>query len=320
MTAPDAAIGGDRGPGETHDLEGEGEAVTVCTLTRDRTAHLVEQVEGLLRSRRRPAVHVVAVMGGEDPRTALPATPWQTRFVSVAAPPGTGLPLARARNVAMEAAPTERVVMLDVDCIPSPDLVAAHDEALRRFDGIVMGEVAYLPPQPVAMAGPDPLAGVGSAHPSRPAPPPDGQLRTTADWQRFWSLSFGIRRRTWQRIGGFDPGYVGYGGEDTDFALRALRAGVPFAWLGGARADHQHHDVHDPPVQHLASIVVNAHRFRRRWGTWPMEGWLGTFRDLGLVDWDPLGERLDVVREPTLNELDATRQPTPTPVGAARRP
>nr|WP_246046228.1 galactosyltransferase-related protein [Rarobacter faecitabidus] len=31
-------------------------------------------------------------------------------------------------------------------------------------------------------------------------------------------MTFALSSATWQRIGGFDEGYCGYGGEDTDFA------------------------------------------------------------------------------------------------------
>ncbi|MBY5161334.1 glycosyltransferase family 2 protein [Salsipaludibacter albus] len=287
------------------------EGVTVCTLTRDRTSHLVNQVHGLRASHRAPAAHVVAVMGGEDPRPHVPATPWETRFVRVPTSRHE-LPLARARNVAARAADTEALVMLDVDCIPSPGLVGAYARALGRFDGIVMGEVRYLPPGDVDVAGlrDDP----GRAHPSRPRPPAADVLRTTDDWHLFWSLSFGVRRSTLlDHLDGFDVGYVGYGAEDTDFALRAHRAGVPFAWLGGARAHHQYHPTFDPPVQHLASIVVNAHRFHDRWGRWPMEGWLRAFAARGLVDWDPQRGRLQVVRAPDEGDLASARQDTAVP-------
>jgi GT2 family glycosyltransferase len=109
----------------------------------------------------------------------------------------------------------------------------------------------------------------------------------------FWSLAFAVTPATHARIGGFDPGYEGYGAEDTDYAFRARAAGVPLTWVGGAWAHHQHHPVSHPPVEHLADIVRNARRFRWRWGRWPMEGWLAAFARDGLVAWDPDGTRLE---------------------------
>jgi hypothetical protein len=39
-------------------------------------------------------------------------------------------------------------------------------------------------------------------------------------------------------------------------------------------------------VQHLTSILRNARIFHQRWGTWPMEGWLSAFEELGLIKRD----------------------------------
>lgn len=297
--------------------------VTVCTLTRDRTRHLVNQVRGLLASDRRPAAHVVAVMEGEDPRPALPASPWETIVVDVEG--GGELPLARARNVAARAAPTDGVILLDVDCIPSATLVASYADALDHFDGILMGGLRYLPPDWEARVGPSPwsdeaLHAVGERHPTRPEPPPPGELAGTDAYELFWSLSFAVRRDTLRdRIGGFDEAYGGYGGEDTDLALRARAAGVPLAWVGDAWAFHQHHDTYDPPLQHLASILPNARRFRDVWGRWPMEGWLRRFAEAGLVRWDPDGDTLELVRRPSEEELAAAHRATAVPDGDASR-
>jgi GT2 family glycosyltransferase len=99
----------------------------------------------------------------------------------------------------------------------------------------------------------------------------------------FWSLSFALTARTWHETGGFCEDYTGYGGEDTDFALTAAARGVGLWWVGGAPAYHQHHPVSRPPVEHLDDILRNGALFRKRWGTWPMEGWLRGFAERGLV-------------------------------------
>lgn len=298
--------------------------VTVCTLTRDRTGHLVNQVRGLLGSTRPPAEHVVAVMGGEDPRPMVPRTPWPTRFIDIDG--GGDLPLARARNAAVGAADTDGVVLLDVDCIPSRTLIASYADALDRFDGILMGGVRYLPPGWASgTPGDGPiddafLHRTGERHPSRPEPPREAVTRRTDRYELFWSLSFAVRRRTMvDRIGGFDEGYGGYGAEDTDLALRAREAGVPLGWLGDAWAFHQHHDTYDPPVQHVASIVPNARRFHDVWGRWPMEGWLSRLADAGLVRWDPAGDTLELVRGPSEAELAAAHRATAVPREDANR-
>ena len=76
---------------------------------------------------------------------------------------------------------------------------------------------------------------------------------------------------------------MGYGGEDTDFGRTALAAGVGLGWVGAARAFHQHHPVSSPPVEHLDAILRNGRLYHRRWGRWPMTGWLEAFEEQGLV-------------------------------------
>ncbi len=39
-------------------------------------------------------------------------------------------------------------------------------------------------------------------------------------------------------------------------------------------------------MQHVAAILRNGAVFHRRWGWWPMTGWLEQFRAAGLVDYD----------------------------------
>ncbi len=130
-------------------------------------------------------------------------------------------------------------------------------------------------------------------HPARPAPPA-GAVERATDLRLFWSLSFAVDAATWTAVGGFDEGYEGYGGEDTDFGQRAAAAGVPMWWVGGATAYHQWHPVSSPPVEHLHDVVRNANRFHDTWGWFPMEGWLAAFEADGLAA--RLGDRWVVTR------------------------
>jgi hypothetical protein len=285
----------------------------VVTIVRDRTAHLVELVRGLERGTVAPSQLVVVVMGGEDPRPALPDVGFELR-TRWCAPVDDRLPLARARNLGVAEVDDDRVILLDVDCIPGAALVARYTAALADHDALLMGPVRYLDPGATAGGWDEAdLRARSRPHPSRPHPSrPDrtGDATVPTDhYERFWSLSFAVRRSTYRdRIGGFDEGMVGYGGEDTDLAFAARAAGVPLAWVPDAPAYHQHHVTHAPPLPHLRAIVANAHRFRQRWGEWPMGGWLAAFAERGLVAWDPAGAQLEVLREPTAAELDAARR------------
>ena len=273
----------------------------LITLVHGRHGHLRLQREGLRGSSRAADDYVVVVM--DDPRLALDddarladclgAGEPHARLLQVDRDRGH-LPLARARNAGAEEALSlgaELLIFLDVDCIPSPRLIERYQQAaLGRASALLCGPVGYLPPPPAGGYDLHDLAAAGArSHPARPVPGEQEMLEVT-DMRLFWSLSFAIGAESWRRTGGFCGDYRGYGGEDTDFAQLAARAGLRMFFVGGAWAYHQHHSSEDPPLEHLAEIVENANLFHRRWGWWPMEGWLSEFERRGLVRFDRAGE------------------------------
>ena len=313
------------------------ERVAVLVITGNRDAHLARVLQGLQRQSRRPDEVVVVFM--DQPDGQVPATDLTVTVGHVA---GAGhLPLAAARNRAAELATAEILVFLDVDCIPAQDTVeglaadvAAHPHAM------VMGTPRYLLPDwrertGLAEAGPEQTrpadgsteeaeaatAAKEAAAAEAGALPADEALRAASvthearaglpagdseDWHMVWTLVLAVRRSVLRAIGGLDEGYAGYGAEDTDLAFRARDAGLGLRFHP-AEVFHQHHGVHRPPLNHLEDILVNARRFRQVHGLWPMDGWLRQFAAAGLIDWDPDGERLELLRRPTEDELAAAR-------------
>ncbi|KRE54915.1 glycosyltransferase family 2 protein [Phycicoccus sp. Soil748] len=270
----------------------------VVTIARGRHEHLRGQAWGLRRQSRPADLHVVVSMGDPEvvtvAREVLPGV--HTSFMDAI---GADLPLASARNVgaavALEAG-ADRLVFLDVDCIPAEGTVARYDEVLqgvsaRPFPVVVCGEVAYLPPadHPADYRRPG-LCDLADPHPARPRLAPR-EVAEDGDVRLFWSLSFGVTADHWRRLGGFSEDYTGYGAEDTDFGQRLAAAGGSLVWTGGAAAYHQHHPTSSPPTQHLHSIVNNANVFRDIWGWFPMQGWLDGFAELGLARMDPSSGR-----------------------------
>ncbi|PKW26558.1 glycosyltransferase family 2 protein [Phycicoccus duodecadis] len=275
--------------------------VAVVTIAHGRHDHLRGQRWGLARQTRVPDLHVVVAMDDPGLTAVLADTPVAALEDHVVPVPVAGgrLPLARARNVGVAAAlerGAEVVVLLDVDCIPGPDLVARYTEVLAPrlgrhvgFPVVACGEVRYLDAPTTAVAEDArswAALDAGSApHRARPALPA-GAVQRSHDTRLFWSLCFAVTAQDWARIGGFDEGYVGYGAEDTDFGQRLEAAYGALLWLGGATAYHQDHGDGGLPVRHVRDIVENGARFAARWGWWPMRGWLDAFEDLGLVTVD----------------------------------
>ncbi len=264
----------------------------MVTIARGRHEHLRGQGWGLLHQTRPADLYVVVAMG--DPEVGAVARELHSDVLAVdSAPVGSDLPLAAARNAGARAAiegGADVLVFLDVDCIPAPTALARYVDVLSTAVGaapvVACGEVGYLPP----VGHPREYRALGLAerakpHPARPAPGPRTVL-VSDDTRIFWSLSFAVTGDDWRSLGGFDEAYVGYGAEDTDFGQRLAACHGHLLWVGGAAAYHQHHPTHDPPVQHLQSIVRNANVFHTRWGWFPMEGWLAEFAARGLAEHD----------------------------------
>jgi GT2 family glycosyltransferase len=274
--------------------------VAVVTLAHGRHAHLQAQILARAGGTRVPDIWVAAAMDDEllegVDRRQTSSSPPAARVEVVHLPRRHGhLPLAAARNAAAARAidlGADVLVFLDVDCLPSEGLVERYAQACRSAAAtpsgspppvVVSGAVHYLPPLAPGRTAydPDDLRR-SQPHPARPVAP-EHDLVQEDDLRLFWSLSFGLSSAHWVELGGFDETYVGYGGEDTDFAMRLGRRGGCLYWLGGATAYHQYHDVEDPPRRHLADIVRNSNLFHDKWGEFPMGGWLDAFATEGLI-------------------------------------
>ena len=202
--------------------------ISICTLAHGREDHLRNLVSGLNHSQRPPCELVVAVM--QDHRYDLPSTSFPVRQILLG---DKGICLAEARNTAAREARGDLLIFLDVDCIPAPRLVEDYAVAAAFNEGVLMGEVGYLP-KGATDRGIDyaVFERLAVKHADR-AGPPRGMVGKCGDYRCFWSLNFALHAATFRAIGGFDPRYVGYGGEDTDLAApscrRIYRCGGPRA-------------------------------------------------------------------------------------------
>mgnify|MGYP001169604735 CR=1 FL=1 len=275
--------------------------VSVCTLAHGRDEHLRNLVTGLSNSRRPPCELVIAVMQHQTYR--LPEASFPIRQIVLGS---DGIPLAAGRNRAAREARGDLLVFLDVDCIPHPTLIEDYAGVAQDHDGVLMGEVGYLPA--AATEGGIDYARferLAEKHSER-AGPPETRSAPCRDYRCFWSLNFAIGAADFERSGGFDECYDGYGGEDTDFGRAVQTAGLPIWWVRGAKAYHQYHPHHMPPVHHLESVIANAQRFQEKWGQPTMQHWLRAFTLMGLIERSGDGWR--VLRQPEEADFALTRQ------------
>ncbi len=288
--------------------------LSVLTLARGREAHLRNLVLGLTRQSAPPDELVIGVMQ-VAPYADLPHTEFPVRQIVIGG--GADVPLSRARNIAAKAAAGEKLVFLDVDCIPGPTCIADYAACLDAHEAVMMGEVAYLPAGAAAPGWTyDAFDAVGVKHSDRPGPP-EKASGPCNDYRCFWSLTFAMHRTLFLDVGGFDERYTGYGGEDTDFGRTLDEMGVPIRWCRGAKVYHQYHPHHMPPVHHLRSVLHNSEVFRSKWGHHTMEHWLRAFRLMGLIERTDAGIR--ILREPTEADLAFTRQQENEPYASSYR-
>jgi GT2 family glycosyltransferase len=275
-----------------------GTSVGVVTIVSGRRRHLRRQLEGLARQQR-AADQVVIVRMDDDPVDVSPWPPGPSAPTVLDVPAVDGrLPLAAARNAGVGALGTDLAVLLDVDCIPGAGLVSGYAAAADQVqmdgaDGLLCGVLRYLSPGVPGDGDWEETALVAGSRPHAARPlPAAGELVRADRHELAWTTSLGLRTETFHRVGGFDERFTGYGGEDTDFGVRAGLAGLGVWWTGDAVAYHQHHDSESPPRRHVADIVRNAQLFADLHGWYPMTGWLEIFHREGLVDFDPSARRL----------------------------
>ena len=276
--------------------------VSVVTLAKGRPDHLHNVIIGLSRQIQAPVELIIAVMQSEA--YDLPTTLFPVRQIMIA---DDHLPLAAARNAAARATTGEALVFLDMDCIPTPTLITDYAHRLAELDGLLMGEVLYLPGGATKDGWSfEDLAAVAVKHSDRRGPPSEG-IERCSDYRCFWSLNFSMLRKTFLAAGGFDERYLGYGGEDTDFGKALDQKDIAIAWIKGGLAYHQYHRHHMPPIHHLDSVVRNAQLFEAKWGYRTMGHWLHAFRLMGLID-DAPGAPIRILRRPDATDLALTWQ------------
>ena len=250
---------GSRGPGPAPRIS--------VVVTHYRQPEGLRRVLAALDAQRgvRGPVQIVVADDGSTPAPRVP------EHVALVSQPDEGFRASAARHLGAGCCRGEVLVFLDADTVPEPDFLAVMQDAVTaRPHTLAVGRRRYARFSDRAETTPDdtvergdPTTGVvdrrvdsGGDLPGSGAPAgltvlpdpawPAQMYRDTDDltddsdgiWRGVLSCAMAVSRRMYDTIGGFDPDFVGYGGEDWDLGWRAVQAGARLRHVPEAVAWH----------------------------------------------------------------------------------
>lgn len=231
--------------------------LSVVTASRGRHDTLLRKAAALTRQTLDPAVFEWCLYLNETPaevrvlRDRLePGTlPFRVHVAG-----GTVLPVGAARNRAVEAAGGAVLLLSDDDCLPDPGSLAAHLAFHERYsDAVGIGQLRL----PEALR-------IG-----RQREPFERTARLgggRALWINLTGANSSLPAEHYRAVGGYDPAWSGYGGEDPELALRLRARGLRFRHVPHGGATHEGRvsgdtaKAYDAGAAHVR--VVRRHRHR----------------------------------------------------------
>jgi GT2 family glycosyltransferase len=214
--------------------------ISVIIPTHNRSASLWRTLDALrVQTYAIQRVEVLVVADGCTDGTAEMLCRYEAPFaLRVIEQPGQGA--AAARNQGAACATGQLFLFLDDDVEPTPPLIEAHVRAHQQQPGqVVMG-----PYPPVLQGRLDFL-----------------RLQLRAWWEKKFQVmrqpghrytyrdllsgNLSLEAELFARIGGFDPNIKDCGGEDYEFGVRLIKAGVPFTFAADALGYHHEHETTD---------------------------------------------------------------------------
>lgn len=211
-------------------------SVIIPSYNRRPTLEMV--LEGLARQTlSRDAFEVIVVLDGATDDSAAMLEEWQ-RTGRIAhlrwhCQPNSGQ--AQARNVGARLAAAPVVVFLDDDVVPEPGLLAVHIGHHRTdLRQAVLGDCLVVRERRDSLYHLGVWAWWEDTYQRRSLP------GRQPGYRDFCAGNVSLRRQDFLDVGGFDPAFRGYGGEDFELGYRLLRAGVALVADRDARARHYH--------------------------------------------------------------------------------
>jgi GT2 family glycosyltransferase len=211
--------------------------VSVIIPTHNRSTSLRRTLDALCaQTYSLQQVEVIVVADGCTDETVDMLQRYEAPFaLHVIEQPGQGA--ATARNQGAARATGQLFLFLDDDVEPTPPLIEAHVRAHQHRPGqVVIG------PYPPALQGRGDFIRIvlrtwweAKFHAMRQS----GHRYTYRD---LLSGNLSVEAELFVRVGGFDSTFPSCGGEDYEFGVRLIKAGVPFIFATEALGYHHDHE------------------------------------------------------------------------------
>ena len=153
-----------------------------------------------------------------------------------------GFRASQSRNNAVRLSQGDYLVFLDGDCLPRKNFLFQH-KCLSSPGYVVAGNRCLMSSwltEQVILGKVDPLnwsivdfiryrlhGGINRLDAFLTLPANCGfRYRNGTRWQRLRSCNMGLSRQDYEKVNGFDSSFVGWGFEDSDFAVRLINSGI----------------------------------------------------------------------------------------------
>jgi len=236
----------------------------IITTSPGREAHLLACLQLLSQQRLLPKEVIVVDDGSAEGARLAQAQTWP--FDLFYDWRSNDCRVALSRNRGAERATGQILVFIDSDILLNPLALEAYALFLdQKANWLLYGYYGYhealltpsalLPGQTIQWC--DRRYVEFNERQIVPAP---NLLRFPHEWA--WSGNFALHRSLYNRLRGFEPRYQGWGGEDLDFASRAIAMGFEVHFLLDAWGEHQPHALNEPfhtlPAE-AKSLIYQSH-------------------------------------------------------------
>ncbi len=206
--------------------------LSIIAVTFNESRHVGQLQQAVNRLRRPDGITVETILIDGGSRDGTVETARAADFTKIVILPDASIPVCR--NAGLREATGDWIAFLDGDCIPAADWLEQAAYFLEREPRLLLGWPAR-PPEPHTWVQSAWMFHWDQKNPHRELRH-EREVVAREGFRLATTRNMVLHRAVADQIGGFNEELTT--GEDTDFAFRADRAGIPVLGLPGLRVAH----------------------------------------------------------------------------------